>query len=1023
MSSYNNFSKKDRARKDSNYNTNPDNFEVRKVNKDKIKSFEKLKPKWRELCSYFRFYPDRFIDFIQPDDAKIKLYFYQRIYLRIMFRFRKVFITATRGTSKCVTGDTLLFTDNGIKEIGELASYSTKKSKLNCNIKLLNGFNKMNNANAIFINGKRDTKKISTSDGYEIEGTYNHPVLIMDESGKYDFKNLEDVKIGDYIAISRGSNIFGNNTKIDINIDKFLNNRTKEDNKSLVHCNIPNKLTNDLAYYFGLLIGDGCLTRDNVVLFTSADKELADFFININKNVFSIDTKKNKKYNYIVYSMYFREVLRQIGLDKVNAFEKEIPKCILNAPKEIVTNFLSGLFDTDGMVDKNHISFCTASEKMSKQIQIILANLGIISNRKKRFNKKFKTYHYIINIYGKNIDLFKENIGFKLKRKQVILNSIYKYDRNPNKNIIPYQEDKIIKITNKNKYQNSQYLKQDFYHIRAKNNKLTYDKLRRLYDYNIDMDSDYASLIDLDNLNYYWDEIVEIKNNENYVYDINVKKSHTFVGNAIVNHNSFLQNLAFVLLCIMYPRTKLFCCAPGKEQAAKITQECLDDIFDFFPLLGEEVKIFKREKDYTKLVFYNGSKYDVVQMKDSSRGGRRFGGVIEEIADKKFDGDILNSVVIPLMANSRTAMCGKVDPNEIHKREIYITTASTQQQFAYAKCKEIFDDMMNGDSAFCTGNSYELPCMYGQLDIDFIEEKRDSPTYSILDFMREYESIYTGSSSDNLISDEKLNKCRTLSIAEWEHCGDTKVQYVLSYDVSRSTGKENALCALVVIKLTPRGDGTYHKQIVNIFSSEGQHDTWQAKFLKEKVREYKASILVIDANGIGSGVVDQLVLDLNDGNPPYKVVNDIDNQWTKYETQDAIPMVYALKSQRKETKNSDMINNIMKVFNKLDVELLKTPNEGLKELEKKNKKKFKDDSEEIALAEIPYILTNNLCDEIMNLLYKQRGNDSEVEQISRSIPKDKFSALMYGLYWVYLEEKKNKISKKQKFNWLDYVLY
>ena len=386
----------------------------------------------------------------------------------------------------------------------------------------------------------------------------------------------------------------------------------------------------------------------------------------------------------------------------------------------------------------------------------------------------------------------------------------------------------------------------------------------------------------------------------------------------------------------------------------------------------------------------------------------RFGGAIEEIADKKFDGNILNSVVIPLMANSRPAMCGGVDPNEIHKREIYITTASTQQQFAYDKCNEIFNDMMNGGTSFCTGNSYDLPCMYGQLDIDFIEEKRDSPTYSILDFMREYESIYTGSSSDNLVSDEKLNKCRTLSIAEWESSGDPKSQYILAYDVSRSTGKENALCALVVIKITPRGDGTYHKQVVNIFSLEGQHDTWQAKFLKQKVKEYKASILVIDANGIGSGVVDQLVLDLNDGNPAYKVVNDIDNQWTKYHTPDAVPMVYALKAQRKETKNSDMINNIMKVFNKLDVELLKTPNEGIKEIEKKNKKKFKHDSEEIAIAEIPYILTNNLCDEVMNLLYKQRGNDSDIEQISRSIPKDKFSALMYGLFWIYLEEKKNK---------------
>jgi hypothetical protein len=479
---------------------------------------------------------------------------------------------------------------------------------------------------------------------------------------------------------------------------------------------------------------------------------------------------------------------------------------------------------------------------------------------------------------------------------------------------------------------------------------------------------------------------------------------------------SFIQNLAFVLLCIMYPRQKLFCCAPGKEQSAKITQECLDDIFDYFPLLREEVKIYKREKDYTKLVFYNGSKYDVVQMKDSTRGGRRFGGAIEEIADKKFDGDMLNSVIIPLMANSRTAMCGNIDPNEVHKREVYISTASTQQQFSYAKCKEINDDMLNGGSSFCTGNSYDLPCLYDQLDIDFIIEKRESPTYSIMDFMREYESIYTGSSSDSLVSDEKLNKCRTLPIAEWSHCGDTKIQYVLAYDVSRTTGKESALCALVVIKITPRGDGTYDKQIVNIFSMEGQHDTWQAKFLKEKVKEFKASILVVDANGIGSGVVDQLVLDLNDGNPPYKVVNDIDNQWTKYQTPDAIPMVYALKSQRKETKNSDMINNIMKVFNKLDIELLKTPNEGIKELEKKNKRKFKEDSEEIANAEIPYILTNNLCDEIMNLLYKQRGNDSDIEVISRSIPKDKFSALMYGAFWIYLEEKKNKERKKTSTN-------
>ena len=472
---------------------------------------------------------------------------------------------------------------------------------------------------------------------------------------------------------------------------------------------------------------------------------------------------------------------------------------------------------------------------------------------------------------------------------------------------------------------------------------------------------------------------------------------------------SYLQNLAFILKCIMFEKTKLFTCAVGKEQAAKITADNINDIFEHYPLLKKEVKTFVENKDYTKLIFYNGSKYDVVQMRDSTRGGRRYGGAIEEISDKKFDGNILNAVVIPLMANDRIAACSGVDPEEIHKCELYITTAGTQQQFSYEKMSEVYQDMINGKSAFCLGNSYELPCMYGQLDIDFIEELRESPTYSIMDFMREYQSIWTGSSSDSLVADDKLQKSRIVGIAEWEHCGDDRVDYCLAYDVSRNEGDENALSCLVVIKMTPKDNGDYIKEVVNLFSMEGQHSLLQAKFLKQKVKEFKARILVIDANGLGVSVVDQLVLDLNDGNPPYSVVNDPD--YDKYKLNNSISMVFALKAQNKETKNSDMINHFMQVFNKLDVGLLKTEYEGIKSLEKKLKHKIKD-SEELANAQIPYVLTGNLCEEIMNLTYKQAGNETRIDRVSRSIQKDKFSALMYGLYWIYLQEKKNKIKKK-----------
>ena len=484
---------------------------------------------------------------------------------------------------------------------------------------------------------------------------------------------------------------------------------------------------------------------------------------------------------------------------------------------------------------------------------------------------------------------------------------------------------------------------------------------------------------------------------------------------------SYLINLAFILLCIMYPGIKLFTCARIKEQAAKISQDCINDILEHYQVIRNELKQFIENKDYTKIIFHNGSRYDVVQMQDSTRGGRRHGGCVEEIGSEKFDGDILHSVVIPLMANNRLAKNGKVDPNEIHKREIYITTASKQQQFAYQKLQEVYQEMVRGDSSFVIGNSYELPCMYGQLDIDFVEGLRESPTFALADFMREYQSLYTGSSSDALVSEEKLQKCRTVGIAEFEHCGERGVEYCLAYDVSRNEGDENALSCLVVIKLTPKDNGDYVKEVVNIFSREGEHSTMQAKFLKQKVREFKPRILLLDTNGLGVSVTDQLVLDLNDGNPPYAVVND--EEYDKYRQPDSIPILYALKSQNKETRNSDMINHFMQVFAKMDIGLLKSSHEGIKDVEKKIRRKLKD-SEEISNYEVPYLLTTNLCEEISNLKYKQSGNDTQVERVSRSIPKDKFSALMYGLYWIYLQEKKNKESvKRKKTNWFDYIKY
>lgn len=53
-----------------------------------------------QYMEYFTLYPDCFLDTIKSKDCPIDLYFYQRVLLRAMMRYRFLFGTFTRATSK-----------------------------------------------------------------------------------------------------------------------------------------------------------------------------------------------------------------------------------------------------------------------------------------------------------------------------------------------------------------------------------------------------------------------------------------------------------------------------------------------------------------------------------------------------------------------------------------------------------------------------------------------------------------------------------------------------------------------------------------------------------------------------------------------------------------------------------------------------------------------------------------------------------------------------------------------------------
>ena len=71
------------------------------------KAYDNFDPKaWGLLISYWRFYPDKFLDMMEGESTKYELQLIQRIFIRAILRYQMVFDTASRGTTKsfCMIG-------------------------------------------------------------------------------------------------------------------------------------------------------------------------------------------------------------------------------------------------------------------------------------------------------------------------------------------------------------------------------------------------------------------------------------------------------------------------------------------------------------------------------------------------------------------------------------------------------------------------------------------------------------------------------------------------------------------------------------------------------------------------------------------------------------------------------------------------------------------------------------------------------------------------------------------------------
>ncbi|KKL06020.1 hypothetical protein LCGC14_2600210, partial [marine sediment metagenome] len=313
----------------------------------------------------------------------------------------------------CVTGETLIQTDkgwfradmmDGVMADGPLQAFTYDKGLQNITKSLSH---------------KAKIRKIVTEHGYELRGSNDHPILILNpETIELEYRTLADIQSGDQVCLSTAPNFAASPAQLPVVLTQG----------SYQKYHAPDVMTPDLAYLSGILIADGCLRREGPRRHTS-DMEILDKSTQAFERVFkkapkiifyeALKEEWSPGWYVDVQSNIVGRFLDGIGVRGKSA-DKEIPWSILQSDMECMRQFLAGYFDGVGHVDKDHICAHSKSAELLRQVQAALLTLGIVSRRSseyERFTKgKMRSYSQL-KIFGSNIILFHERIPLTARKR------------------------------------------------------------------------------------------------------------------------------------------------------------------------------------------------------------------------------------------------------------------------------------------------------------------------------------------------------------------------------------------------------------------------------------------------------------------------------------------------------------------------------------------------------------------------------------------------------------------------------
>ena len=478
---------------------------------------------------------------------------------------------------------------------------------------------------------------------------------------------------------------------------------------------------------------------------------------------------------------------------------------------------------------------------------------------------------------------------------------------------------------------------------------------------------------------------------------------------------SFIVAVFYICVAILYPNIKLGISSGNSQQSRNVIIQKIKGELAKIDAVAREINFpIKTGMDDCVVEFKNGSEIRAITLAqdrggDSARSWRFSYMLVDEARLVK--DNIIEEILIPMTKTKRQ------NAIKWHKSEkgkmIFISSAYLKTSKLYDRFLYHYKQMISGNVNYmCMCFPYQVGVQAGLFDQDDIEKELEKPQMTKDKFAYEFEGVFVGSSGESYFPYELTDQCRILERCELEQPKKSESKYIITHDVAVSDKNGSDNSCTHVIKLKPRADGTYLKQVVYTKVVNGMLLNKQRDLLRKLLHiQFPNTVkLCIDVQGAGAGLPSMFYesweyLDEKTGKiteyPP--LIQDDDKDSLEV-LDNALPIIRAIHG----------MNNFVNLyypymkgcFEDQSIELLSQSND-VDILYKSNKISF-DEYEQ-------HIEHDILQSELSNI--KQDFTDKEkmtYTRIVKSNKRDRATSLMYGLAVVCEMEQENKTNLYKK---------